>query len=81
MSSWNFSGTINGHQYSRSNIPNAEVVANESGQRVQVGPNEFEQFSGNVTHNGDGSLSINGISHMNGSFTGDLQTHGTLTPN
>lgn len=81
MSSWNFNGTINGNNYSRSNIPDSEVVANENGQRVQVGPNEFEQFSGNITHNSNGSLSINGISHMTGNYSIDLQTIGTLTQN
>ena len=81
MSSWTFNGTINGHQYSRSNISNAEVLANESGQRVEVGPNEYEQFSGSVTPNGDGSLSINGVAHMSGFYSGDLQTNGTLTQN
>jgi len=81
MSSWNFSGTINGHDYTRNNIPNSEVLANESGQRVQVGPNEFEQFSGNIHHNSDGSLSMNGVAHMTGNYNVNLQTEGTLTQN
>lgn len=81
MSYWTFNGTINGHQYSRSNISNAEVLANESGQRVEVGHGEFEQFSGSVTPNGNGSLSINGVAHMSGLYNGDLQTNGTLTQN
>jgi len=81
MSSWTFSGTINGHQYTRNDVPNAEVLANESGQRVKVGPNEFEQFSGSVVHNSDGSLSLNGVAHMSGNFQADLQTIGILTQN
>ena len=81
MSFWNFNGTINGHHYTRDGIPNAEVVANESGQQIQVGPKEYEQFSGSVVHNSDGTLSINGIAHMTGAFTANLQTVGTLTQN
>ena len=83
MSSWTFTGEINGHGYIRNNVPNSEVLANESGQRVQVGPNEFEQFSGSVQHNpnSSGTLSINGIAHMTGNFNVDLTTVGTLTPN
>ena len=81
MSSWTFNGTINGNQYTRNNIPNAEVLANESSQRVEVGFGEYEQFSGSVTPNGDGSLSINGVAHMSGFYNGNLQTVGTLTQN
>jgi len=81
MSSWTFNGTIDGHQFTRSNISNSVVLANESGQRVEVRHGEYEQFSGSVTPNGDGSLSINGVAHMSGLYNGDLQTNGTLTQN